>query len=348
MKASYIKWAGLLILILNSLAYSQAAPPLKDLANSYGLWIGPAVAYNPLQNEPIYGQTLAQEFNILTPENAMKWAATHPQRDRYSFTQADAMFHFAQANGLVLHGHNLVWHESNPQWLTSGSFTRAEMIDILREHIYTVAGRYRGYMTAWDVVNEAVNTNGTLRSTLWLNRIGPEYLDMAFQFTSEADPTALLIYNDYGAEVINAKSNGIYNLLSAMLSRGIPVHGVGFQMHVGTGGINYQSFAQNLQRFADLGLAVFITEMDVAIQLPVTAAKLAAQANVYRNVLDVCLGQPACYGFQTWGFTDKYSWIPRARPGYGAALIFDENYDPKPAYNALQDRLTANAWAKTP
>jgi endo-1,4-beta-xylanase len=313
--------------------------PLRDLADQRGLWVGPAVAYGPLVNEPPYAQTLAREFNVVTAENAMKWAATQPQRYKYTFGQADTIVNFALANGMAVHGHNLVWDQDNPSWLTSGNFSRDEMIAILRDHIDTVAGRYSGSVAFWDVVNEAVGPDGSLRNTIWMNRIGPDYLDLAFQFASEADPYALLVYNDYGAEVMNAKSNGIYDLVSGMLSRGVPIHGVGFQTHVDLNGIDYQSFAQNLQRFADLGLAVFVTEMDVRIPLPATPDKLARQAEVYRNVLDVCLGQPACYGFQTWGFTDKYSWIPGSFPGYGAALIFDKGYNPKPDYDALEAEL---------
>jgi endo-1,4-beta-xylanase len=314
-------------------------PPLRDLADARGLWIGPAVAYNPLVGEPIYAQVLQQEFNMLTPENAMKWSATHPQQDRYTFTQADAIFNFALNNNMAVHGHNLVWQSYNPSWLTSGSFSRDDMIAILADHIYTVAGRYSGSIAAWDVVNEAMDGNGNLAPGVWRDRLGRDYLDFAFQFARDADPSALLVYNDYDAEVVNAKSTGIYNMVQDMQNRGIPIDGVGFQMHIGTGGINYQSFEQNLQRFADLGLALFVTEMDVRIQLPVTAAKLATQANVYRNVINVCLRQPACYGFLMWGFTDLHSWIPGFFPGYGAALIFDENYNPKPAYDALEGAL---------
>ncbi|HEV3203871.1 MAG TPA: endo-1,4-beta-xylanase [Gemmataceae bacterium] len=322
-----------------SRALAGSSPPLRDLADANNIWIGPAVAYNPLLAEPIYADTLQREFNILTPENAMKWAAVHPQQDRYTFSQADAIFNFGVDNGMAIHGHNLIWQSYNPNWLTSGSFSRDEMIAIMADHINTVAGRYAGSIAAWDVVNEALDGNGNLASGIWRNGLGPDYVDLAFQFARDADPNALLVYNDYSAEVINAKSNGIYTMVQSMQDRGIPIDGVGFQMHIGTGGINYSSFAQNLQRFADLGLAVFVTEMDVRIQLPVTPENLDLQATVYRNVLDVCLNQPACYGFQMWGFTDAYSWIPGFFPGYGAALIFDENYQPKPAYNALIKRL---------
>jgi endo-1,4-beta-xylanase len=320
-------------------ARGDGTPPLRDLADARGIWLGPAVAYPPLINEPVYADTLQREFNFLTPENAMKWAATEPRQGQYTFGQADTILNFALDSGMGVHGHNLVWQSANPGWLTSGAFSRDDMINIMADHIYTVAGRYSGSIAAWDVVNEALDGNGHLASGVWRDRLGTDYLDWAFQFARDADPYALLLYNDWGAEIVNTKSTAIYNMILDMQNRGIPIDGVGFQMHVDTRGLNYASFAQNLQRFADLGLALFITEMDVRIQLPVTKAKLAAQADVYRNVLAICLNQPACYGFQMWGFTDLHSWIPGSYPGYGAALIFDEDYNPKPAYYALQSIL---------
>src|SRR5262249_25109611 len=155
------------------------------------------VAYNPLVGDPTYSATLASEFNLVTPENDMKWAPIHPQQFEYSFTRADAIVEHAAQSGSGVHGHTLVWHNQIPGWLSSGSFSRDAMIDILRDHIYTVAGRYSGYVVAWDVVNEAFESDGSLRNTLWLSRIGPDYLDLAFQFASEADPYANLVYNDY-------------------------------------------------------------------------------------------------------------------------------------------------------
>ncbi len=313
--------------------------PLRKLADERNLRIGPAVAYNPLVNERSYYHTVRHEFNILTPENAMKWAGTHPQQNQYTFTQADAIFNFGVAHGLAIHGHNLCWQSANPSWLTNGHFSRDQLITILQDHINTVAGRYSGSIAAWDVVNEALNGSGNLASGVWHDGLGTDYVALAFQFAREADPNALLVYNDYSIETVNAKSNGLYNMVQDFQQNGIPIDGVGFQMHIDINGINYASFAQNLQRFADLGLALFISEMDVRMPLPATDAKLAAQANVYANILAAVLNQPACYAFQTWGFTDKYSWIPGSYPGYGAALIFDENYNPKPAYDALAAEL---------
>src|SRR5262249_26061857 len=155
-----------------------------------GLLLGPAVAYSPLINEPTYGAVLAQEFNFLTPENAMKWAGTHPQHYLYTFGQADAIVNFAQNNGLAVHGHNLCLQSSNPAWLAAGNYSRDEMIAILEDHIDTVAGRYQGSITAWDVVNEAVNGSGGLSGGIWRDRLGPDYLDWAFQFARAADPDA--------------------------------------------------------------------------------------------------------------------------------------------------------------
>lgn len=321
-------------------AGGRSGGSLRDLAAARGLFIGPAVGYNPLIQDPMYGPVLAREFSILTPENDMKWGPIHPGRNQYQFIRADALVNFAEQNGMLVHGHTLVWHNQNPAWLVNGTFNQVEMIEILADHIYTVAGRYRGYVLIWDVVNEGFNGDGSLRRTLWSDRIGPEYLDLAFHFAADADPGAILVYNDYGAEVVNTKSTAIYNMVLGMLKRGAPIHGVGFQMHTTTGGLNYQSFAQNLRRFTDLGLAVFITEMDVRIQLPVTPDKLAAQANVYRNVLGTFLDQQGRIAFQPWGFTDRYSWIPGSFPGFGAALPLDENYAPKPAYDALAEVLT--------
>jgi endo-1,4-beta-xylanase len=311
--------------------------PFRQLAARCGVKVGPAVAYSPLVGEPVYGDTLGREFNILTPENDMKWSFIHPQRSQYTFDRVDAIVAFAASHDMVVHGHTLVWHNQNPSWLTSNPFSRDEMTDILRDHISTVVGRFAGrYLTAWDVVNEGVNDDGTLRRTVWLDRIGTDYMDLAFRFANQADPTARLIYNDYGNETTNAKSDGIYTLLSGMRSRGVPVHGVGLQMHLPMSGIDVQSVAQNMQRFAALGLEIYVTEMDVRVPTPATSASLATQADVYRGVLNACLGQPACKAFQTWGFTDAYSWIPGSYPGFGAALIFDERYQPKPAYDSLE------------
>jgi endo-1,4-beta-xylanase len=270
----------------------------------------------------------------------MKFNTIHPSQNVYDFSQADAIVNFAKQQGMQVRGHTLVWHNQLPQWLTNGNFTRDEMIAILKNHIMTVVGHYRGQVVAWDVVNEAVNDDGSLRDSIWLKSIGPEYMDMAFTWAHQADPQAQLFYNDYGNEDLGTKSNAIYALLQGMIKRGVPINGVGFQMHLSlNSSLRAQDIIANMKRLGDLGLSAHITEMDVKIQGTATNNDLATQAGIYRNMLQACLSASNCKAFVMWGFTDRYSWIPQAYPGYGAALIFDNSYNPKPAYNALLDAL---------
>jgi endo-1,4-beta-xylanase len=335
-----INWLVLFLLAL-SISIVAEAQTLREAAESRGLHIGAAVNMSPFRNEPIYTQTLGREFNMLVAENAMKFDAMHPSQNTYNFTDADALVAYAEANNMAVRGHTLVWHSQLPGWLTGGNFTRDQTIAIMRDHIMTVVGRYRGRILAWDVVNEAVSdNNGQLRTdSFWHQRIGPEYIAMAFQFAREADPDAILYYNDYSAEGSGAKSDAVFNLVSGLLNQGIPIDGVGWQMHQINPFRIQQAHRTNAQRLASLGLEVSITEMDVRISLPTTAQELSEQALAYRDLVEFCLTQPNVKTLVTWGFTDKYSWIPGFFSGFGDALIFDMNYQPKPAYTAMLSAL---------
>jgi endo-1,4-beta-xylanase len=315
------------------------APSLRDLADPYGLLIGSAVSASVLEKDPMYGEVIAREFNILTPENAMKFAQIHPARDRYDFTQADALVAFAEDNGMAVRGHTLVWDKDLPNWLTEGHYSRKALIRILREHIQTVVGHYRGQVAYWDVVNEAIDEQGGLQDGFWRQGIGPDYVEMAFQWTHEADPDALLFYNDYGAEGINPKSNAIFYYLGDLRQRGVPVDGIGFQVHTGLGVPPMDEVRANMERFGSLGMQVHITEMDVRIGPKVTQKKLRRQAEVYGDLLSMCLEVESCKAFEMWGVTDKYTWIPSVTGAPDAPLILDRNYWPKPAYNALWNIL---------
>jgi endo-1,4-beta-xylanase len=212
---------------------------------------------------------------------------------------------------------------------------------VLRGHITTVVGRYRGRIAAWDVVNEAIEEDGTLRDTFWLRIIGPEYIDMAFQWAHEADPDALLFYNDYASEGLGRKSDAVYALVQDMLERDVPIHGVGLQSHlVLTSPPVFKDVLANIKRLSDLGLLVHVTEMDVRMRGEPTEARLERQARVYSAFLEACLEAENCTAFVLWGFTDRHSWIPGERPGWGSALIFDESYQPKPAYEAMREALS--------
>lgn len=318
--------------------------PLRELASRAGILVGTCVSSFSLSDRD-YVETLTREFSVVTTENELKFEVVHPNPGTYVFEPADRIISLAEANGMKVRGHTLVWHAQLPSWIVNGEFTKEEWKNILRDHILTVVGRYRGRIWAWDVVNEAFDDSGSLRDTVWLRNIGPEYIELAFRWAHEADPEALLFYNDYGIEEVNAKSDAVYKLVKELLERNVPIHGIGLQMHVSLDNPpDPRKVAENIKRFTDLGLQVHITEMDVRIRLPATEDELIRQAQIYREILEVCLNSKGCTAFVMWGFTDRYSWIPHFFQGYGAALIFDENYLPKPAYYALWETLFAKAF----
>ncbi len=322
----------------------QAGTPgtLRYLASQHGFLIGAAVDAKALQSDPKYAQTLSREFSVVVPENVMKFAEIHPSRQTYNFTAADQLVNFASANGMLVRGHTLLWYREDPAWVKSGNYNKTQLEQILHDHIATVVGRYKGRIFAWDVVNEALDDNGNLRDNVWLRGIGPQYIDMAFTWAHQADPNALLFYNDYNGEGMSAKSNAIYNLVKGLRERGVPIGGVGLQMHVTvTNHPSADDLKANIERLAGLGLVVHITELEVRLPQPANAISLEAQAQVYKDVIDTCLAEvKACQALVMWGLSDKYSSVPRIYPGFGSALILDPSFDPKPAYNALKDALS--------
>jgi endo-1,4-beta-xylanase len=321
-------------------ASPDSTPTLRSLATPLGLLIGAAVAVGPLQSDPAYAQTLGRQFNAVTPENAMKFMAVHPRPGSdpgsYDFSQADGIVSFAANHGMNVRGHTLVWHNALPPWLTSGAYSPDDMKAILQNHIQTTVGHFKGKLYSWDVVNEAVAPDGTLRQTPW-SAIGPDYVADAFRWARAADPDAKLFYNDYGAESSPAKADGIYNLVKSLKDAGVPIDGVGLQMHLSLSQ-SYGDFAALLGRFGSLGVEVHVTEMDVMAGSPETPENLAAQAAMYGRVMSACLAQPSCKGFVLWGFTDKYSWRAANSP-----LIFDASEQPKPAFTALEQALSGAA-----
>ena len=235
------------------------------------------------------------------------------------------------------------------------TYTPAQLSHLLETHIKTVVAHYRGKIFAWDVANEAFDegkNTGKLRSTIWYDQPGIgfagqgfAYLAQCFRWAREADPQALLFYNEAEAEEINAKSDAIYAMARAFKHDGVPIDGIGFQMHVNNLRANVASISDNIARFTALGLQVHITEMDVALPVDAngdaTPEDLNRQAEIYRQIAAACVSHPGCTAIQTWGFTDKYSWIgSHSKHTQGAALPFDRNYHPKPAYEALRTALS--------
>lgn len=322
-----------------------------------GFYIGTAVAGgghhenqpypDPFTSDQPYRKVLAAEFNSVSPENQMKWEYLRPDRDTYNFGMADKIVKFAQQNRQVVRGHTLLWHSQNPAWLEQGSFSKEELRAILREHILTVVGRYKGRIQQWDVANEIFDGEGKLRTTenIWIRELGPGIIADAFRWAHQADPKAKLFFNDYGVESVNAKSDAYLALIKELRAQRVPVHGFSAQAHLSTRYGFPGDLQVNLQRFDDLGLETAITELDVRMDLPQggapTEAQLAQQADYYQRTLDACLKVDDCNSFTIWGFTDKYSWVPVFFPSEGAATVMFEDYTRKPAYHALQDSLEA-------
>ena len=289
-----------------------------------------------------YRTVLAREFNVVTAENVMKFSSLRPTRATFNYTAGDALVSFAHAHGMRVRGHTLVWHQQLPSWLTGATWSRDTTIALLEEHVTNVVGHYRGQLAAWDVVNEAYSDGATptLRQSTWMQGIGREYIERAFRLARAADPDAQLFYNDYNIEGGGAKADSVYNLLADLKARGVPVDGIGMQFHLVAGALpSTTAMQQNFARFAALGLRIHITELDIRVPTPASAASLATQAANYRTIFLLCMQQPACDMVVTWGFTDRESWIPGTFAGQGDALLFDASFAKKPAYQSVHALL---------
>ena len=345
-------------------AWKQGAR-LRDLADRVGVRFGSAVMVRDIRADPEYAPVLVREFNSVTPFVEMKWGNIHPEGDRYDFEEADELVALAEAHGMRVRGHTLVYGQCvdppNPEYLlamTDPEALRAEM----KEHIQTVAGRYADRIEAWDVVNEPLLAFGDMSKGDGLSQhvfsrvLGPGYIAEALRMAREVDPDAQLFLNEFGALTPGPKQERYYRLVKDLLDEGAPLDGVGFQGHVlplfGTPDPPREQIEATLRRFAALGVAVEITELNVftrtlkkVFALGLTydeAAELRRQAEVYVTVTEACLAVPECQGVTLWTFTDRYpTTIETLTRLEDIPLIFDNDYQPKPAAFALRERLAA-------
>ena len=313
--------------------------PLRADAAAAGKWIGAAIQSGYL-NQAAYTRTLARHFDYVTAEYEMKWDPTERAPGVYSFEGADAIVAYAEHNGMRVKGHALLWHGATPDWVNA--LSPRDLQAAVEDHIRTVVGRYRGRIAVWDVVNEAVADDGSgLRDTVFHQQLGDGYLEQAFRLAHEADPDALLTYNDYGAEGLGAKSDQVYALVRRLQERGVPIGGVGLQMHVAAQDRPPSvDIAANMRRLAELGLRVNISEMDVRIKDVAgdRNTRLLVQRREYQDIVALCVAEPGCQAVTFWGFTDLYSWIDTFF-GPDDPLLFDEAYAAKPAFFGVQDAL---------
>jgi endo-1,4-beta-xylanase len=317
---------GAAAVLLASVATSMvsAATTLGAAAAQSGRYFGTAIGAGKLSDSQ-YTTIAAREFNMVTPENEMKPDATEPTMGTFTFTNGDAVYNWATSHGMQVRGHTLVWHSQIPSWMTNLSGSAATLA-AMQEHINGVMAHYKGKLVYWDVVNEALNEDGTHRADVWQNNIGSTYIEQAFQTARAADPAAKLCYNDYNIENWTyAKTQGAYNMVKDFKARGIPIDCVGFQSHFGSGGMP-SNFQTTLSNFAALGVDVALTELDIA----------SAPATAYANVTNACLAVSRCVGITVWGVRDSDSWRSGESP-----LLFDASGNPKPAYTAVLNALNA-------
>lgn len=319
-------------------------PPrtLGEAGDCRGRRIGVGLAASRLSDE-LYANA-AREFNAVTAENEMKWGNNERSPGRFDFRAGDQIVDFALEHGMQIKGHALVWHNQLPGWvnnLTDEASVRAAMLT----HIEEVMAHYRGKVYAWDVVNEAWNDDGSaMRDSIFFRTLGPGYVDEAFIAARAADPDAKLYYNDFDAENLSVKSDAVYEMVKGMLERGVPIDGVGLQMHVRIpdNEPSIDELIQNMQRIADLGLEVVVSEIDVRLCNGETQEQQAAR---YHDIVRVCLAQPGCTEVTVWGVGDADSWLNAASaPGCPDGetpypLLWDDAYQKKPTYHAFMDAL---------
>ncbi len=305
--------------------------------------------------DPTFAAKIFGEFNSLAAPT-MYYYTTETSQGYFSTGDGDALIAYANANGMSTHCHHLIGPNIYlPAWLLNGKFTADELTQIMKTHIQTVVGHFKGQCASWDVLNEALNADGTVDTTsdnVWGHTIGPSYIDIAFQTARQADPAAKLYYNSNTGDNQIAADTGLYSLLAGMQQRGTPIDGVGLQCHFTPGANlyyspNHDSLVANMAQLAKMGLSVRISELDMRIPLPATSAGLADQAAAFSTVVQACLDSPNCGSITVWDANDATSWIPVSGyfPGYGAATLFDEKFQPKPAYTSVMNTLRAAALA---
>jgi endo-1,4-beta-xylanase len=339
--------------------YCQSKPD-KGLKDYYKDFFPIGVAVSPQALKTDQATLIVEQFNSMTPENAMKMGPIHPKENEYFWSHADSIVAFAQRNNLKLRGHTLCWHSQTPKWLFTDekgvTVSKEVLLKRLKDHITAVATRYKGKVYAWDVVNEAISdkTDEFLRNSEWLKICGEEYITKAFQYAHEADPNALLFYNDYN-EINPVKREKIFKLVKSLKDAGVPIHGVGLQGHWALNEPSRSQLDSTLTRFSELGLKIQITELDISVypkehtarerkaedyDSNFTKEKEAEQTEVYKMCFELFRKhKDAISGVTFWNISDRHSWLDnfpvRGRKDY--PLLFDKDLKPKKAYWAVVD-----------
>ncbi len=325
-------------------------PPLKALAAKHKVALGNFAIKSRIHEKP-YLDILTGQFDFVLADNTPNWYFTdgglRPSKDGYNFKQMDEVMAYAKTHNMPVQAHHFLWGDEKwlPDWLKKGNYTKEQLMAIIQDHIMTVGGHYKGQIKEWTVVNEAFTRSQHMYDLhdWWADHTGGmDYIDQSFRWAREADPSAKLILNDFQNEGRNDVSDAMYTYIKDAKARGVPIDGIGMQMHIdGTHPPTKDEVVSNMKRFGELGVDVYVTELDVNMNdvQADSEAKNLAQANIYYEMMRACIESGYCHSFALLGITDKETWynylgLPDARP-----LPFDDKYRPKPAFFSLRDAL---------
>lgn len=331
MKKILICSIAFLTLFLNSACKKNPSGMAKKAGINFGTAIQPGDILDETK-----AKILKENFNTLVPENNMKMINIRPTKTLWNWSDMDKIVDFAQENKMRVRGHTFIWHQQNST-IVNSIRTKEDAFALIEENITKIMERYKGKIHEYDVANEIFNDDGTFRKSLWYKFCGTELYEEAFRMAKKVDPEAKLFLNDYSHEEAGTpKAEAFYNFVKSMVEKGVPIDGVGFQTHLCTDyGLNEEALRKNIRRFADLGLEVAFTEIDIRMKLPASEADLAKQAEMYETLMNVCRTEPNVSSYVVWGYTDANSWVPATFHGYGDAHLFDRDLKPKPIFAKL-------------
>ena len=305
--------------------------------------IGTAIDVTALDQVTAYRDLAIQQFNSVTPENCFKAAYLHPDPLIYNWSQADSLVQFSMAYNKRIHGHTLVWHQQLPKWMQTFEGDQQAWDRMLKDHIQTIVRHFKGKVQAWDVVNEAFDEDGSLKDNFWYQKMGASYIEKSFQYAQDVDSNALLFYNDYNLESNPRKLDAVLEYLNKLRSKGLKINGIGLQMHLSLNDAQPEAMNEAFQLVSKNGYSVHLSELDISVNpegsnTAPSADLLQEQATLLGRIVFYYrqLPQKQQYGITFWGICDTYSWIRSYYNRMDYPLLYDDNYQPKPAYCALK------------
>jgi endo-1,4-beta-xylanase len=341
------------IAVLLFLSLAGCVKPSKTLCNddeplsqNADLFVGAAIDHILLTSDSAYRHLFLTHFTSATAENIFKPAYLHPDENTFNWSEANEFIKFCRDNGKRVHGHSLIWHQQNPQWMVDYKGNRAQWDSMMKLHIQSIVRYYKPNVLSWDVVNEAFNEDGSLRNSIWLQHIGPAYIEKAFRYAHEANPEAILFYNDYGLETNPTKRKAIISFLNNLKLRGVPIDGIGLQMHIDIKYSESSLIEEAIQEVAKHHYQLHLSEVDISLNplgrnYELNQNDLEAQAALMFKIVRAYKNIPSYqqFGITFWGISDNYSWIRSYYNRTDYPLLFDDQYQPKPVYCQFKQAL---------